>query len=407
MKTSPSLKTLTHVFVFLFVLSGITHAAVIMNSSISVSQNYNDNIFFTKENTVDDLTTIVSPQLSLAHTGKNMNLAIGYRARALFYAENTAQNNLFHALSIDLDFPILNRQIRGVEVKIIEEMSFSPELPGFSFFEGKDQVAIARNNRLPQGGGQGVRLRKTDTFQNQAGISLSYDWTERLNAVAQYTNVITRFSDSQFKDRNAHLSTFGTSYRYPFSPRTSLTNSYRLAVTTGDALNRVIHIVNVELAHQISPTFSATAGIGSAYIKGKQSLQPIFSAGLNKFFQNGEVSVVYKRSVSSGLGVIRGVTRRQRVLGNVGYNLTERTGIYLRGSYSSNKSIAENEINIINYGATTGVSTQFLYWLSGGLSYSYIRQETKGALNTLGKDGKRNLILFELTIAGPPWRIIK
>ncbi|NOY83689.1 MAG: hypothetical protein GXO96_02485 [Nitrospirae bacterium] len=407
MKTSPSLRTLTHIFVLLFTLSGTTHAAVIMNSSISVSQNYNDNIFFTKENTVDDLTTIVSPQLGFAHTGKNINLGLGYRGRALFYAENTDQNNFFHALSIDLDFPILNRQIRGVEVKIIEEMSFSPELPGFSFFEGKDQTAIARNNRLPQGGGQGVRLRKTDTFQNQAGISLSYDWTERLNTVAQYTNVITRFSGSQFKDRNAHLSTFGTSYRYPFSPRTSLTNNYRLAATTGDALNRVIHTVNVELAHQISPTFSATAGVGSAYIKGNQSLQPIFSAGLNKLFQNGEVSVVYKRRVSSGLGVVRGVTRRQRVLGNLSYNLTERTGIYLRGSYASNKSIAENEINIINYGATTGVSTQFLYWLSGGLSYSYIRQETKGALNTLGRDGKRNLILFELTIAGPPWRIIK
>ncbi|MBN4050087.1 hypothetical protein JYT17_00535 [Nitrospira defluvii] len=407
MKTSYRLKTLLSLFVFFLIFSGTTHAAVIMNSSLSVSETYNDNVFFTKQNTEDDFITVVSPTLSFTSTGKNMNLSLGYRGRALFYAENTEQNDFFHALSIDLDFPILNRQIRGVEVKIIEEMSFSPELPGFSFLEGEDKTAVARSKRLPQGGGQGVQLPKTNTFQNQAGISLSYDWTERINTAAQYTNVITRFSGSQFENREAHLSTFAASYRHPFSVRTSLTNAYGLAVTTGDRLNRIIHTVNFELAHQVNPTLSATAGIGSAYIKDEQSPKAVFSAGLNKLFQNGNISVQYRNNIASGLGVVRGVTRRQNVLAQAGYTLTEHTGIFLQGGYSSNKSVLENEIDVISYNASTGISTQFLSWLSGRLNYAYLRQDAKGGLNTLGRDGERNTISIVLTATALPWRIIK
>ncbi|GEM_PF-3595983 len=400
------IKALIKLICFALGLAGTTHAAVIVNSSLSVSESYNDNIFFTDQNKVDDFVTIVSPALSVAYAGKDLTLSIGYRGRAFFYAENTAQNDFFHALSIDLNLPILDRQIRGVTVKIIEDMSFSPELPGFSFIEG-DEAAQARAQRLPQGGGQGVQLRKTDTFQNQAGISLAYDWTERLKTTGQYTNIITRFLDDQFEDREVHLSTFDAAYRYPFSLRTALTNSYRLAVTTGDVADRIIHTLRFQLEHQITSSLSGTAGIGVTYIKDNRTPEPTFSAGLKKFFQKGTLSIQYTRNIASGLGIIRSVTRRQRVVGNADYKLTELTGIYIRGIYASNQSVSENEIDLISYTAATGISTQFLNWLRGSLNYSYMRQDAQGGVATLARDGERNLFSIELTANNLPWRIIK
>lgn len=402
---------LLYSFLFIFVLSGPLQAAIVVDSSLSVSESYDDNIFFENQNEKDDLVSAVSPALSVTYTGKNLNLSIGYRGRALFYAENADENDFFHTLSIDLDLPFLNRQIRGVEVQVIEEMSFSPELPGFSFIGGGDEKARARAQRLPQGAGQGVQLQKTDTFQNQAGLSLSYDWTERFNTTGEYTNVITRFSDNQFEDREVNLSKFDALYRYPFSLSTTLTNTYDLAVTTGNGGEQVIHTLHFLLGHRMSPTFSATAGIGTAYIKNNKSPEPTFSASLEKLFQRGSLVIQYTNNIASGVGVIRRVTRREALVGNANYGLGEYTQVYVQGSYSSTQSLSDSdgidEIDVISYTASAGISTQFLSWLTGRLNYSYLRQDARGNANTFGRGGERNLISVQFTASNPRWRIIK
>ncbi|MFQ5543990.1 MAG: hypothetical protein ACE5FY_06520, partial [Nitrospiria bacterium] len=189
-------------------------------------------------------------------------------------------------------------------MSVIEEMSFSPGLPGFSFGGGENEKDLERREALPQGFGQGVELDRTDTFQNQAGIALSYNWSESLNLSTSYTHVMTRFSGGQFEDRDAHQLSWRGGYLHQVSARTAWTGSYDAAWTTGDGEDRLIHSVGAGVEYRVTKLVTASGDAGTSFIEG-ESAEPTFSGGLSKRYQAGSMSLRYSGRVATGLGVIR------------------------------------------------------------------------------------------------------
>ncbi len=381
------------------------NAAVILDSSFSLSENYNDNIFFSETNQDAGFVSTISPSLKLAYSSKNVSLSMRYTASAQFYSYSSAEDSLFHSLSFDLDIPFLNRRIKGVEVRVIEEMSFSPGLPAVALGGGEDQASLERRRELPQGTGQGIQLGKTDTFQNQAGILLLYDWSTRFTLTSSYINVITRFSGEQFEDRNAHQTKLGGVYRYDLSTRTAWTGSYGAAWTTGDGNDQLIHSLQTGLDHRLSKLVTVRGEVGVSFFEG-ESLEPTFSGEIFKRYQSGNMSLRYSRGVSTGLGVVRSVTRSQSIVGSASRRLSERIDSYLEANYSTNKSVSGNEVDLTILSGEVGMSVLLLEWLSAGFNYSHLRQDSN-SVSVLGGDGERNVVSVTLTAVAPPWRIIK
>lgn len=393
-------------FFFLFVgFCRNGYSAVIFDSSFSVSEDYNDNLFFTATDQEADFTTTLSPFLSISYTSKNIAFTIGYQGAAQLHSNNPNVDGYFQALSIDLDLPILNRQIRGVEVRVTEDVTYSPELPGFTFGGGDKESDSGRSGTIREREGVGVQLNRTDTFENRAGISLSYDWTDHFSTASSYKNVMTRYSGNEFEDRDAHHTTFDAAYRYPFSLRTEGTTRYDVGVTTGDGPDQVIQSLGLGLSFRMTPLTTATAGGGVSFVK-DESPQYTLLTGLSKRFQNGNLSIQYSNEVSSGLGVVRSVTRDEEVTGQLTQVLSENTSSYVRGGYSSTKSLSGNEVDTVSTAAGVGISVRFLEWLEGSLSYDYLKQNSETGTR-LGKDGERNRYLLTLTATGPSWRIMK
>ncbi len=381
------------------------YGAVILNSGFSVSEEYNDNLFFSETDQDAGLVTAVSPSIGISYTSKNFSLSTQYTASALFYSYTPLEDKLYHSLSIDLDIPLLNRQIKGVEVSVIEEMSVSPGLPGISLGGGEGAEAQKRRQNLPQGTGQGVELDRTDTFQNQAGILLLYDYSRYLSLSSSYSHVYTRFSGSQFSDRNAHYTTVGAVYNRSISPRTSWNGLYDTAWTTGDAEDKLIHTLKMGMEYRLTRLVTAKGDAGFSYFE-DESPKPVFSGELSKRFQSGDMSVRYSSRVSTGLGVIRSVTENQSVVGTVNKKFSERMNAYLQVSHSKNKAVSTNEVDVTTFKGDAGFFVQLLEWLNGELVYSYLKQDSQeGSL--LGQDGERNLVTFSLTATSPPWRVLK
>lgn len=391
-------------FVLLFGFCRNGYSAVIFDSSFSISEDYNDNLFFTATDREADFTTTLSPFLSIGYTSKNIAFTIGYQGAAQFHSNNPNVDGYFQALSIDLDLPILNRQIRGVEVRVTEDVTYSPELPGFTFGGGDKESDSGRSGTIREREGVGVQLNRTDTFENRAGISLSYDWTDHFSTASSYKNVITRYSGNEFKDRDAHHTTFDAAYRYPFSQRIEGTTRYDIGVTTGDGPDRFIQSLGLGFSYRMTPFMTATAGGGVSFVK-DESPQYTFATGLLKRFQSGSLSIQYSNAIESGLGVVRSVTRDEAVTGQITQVLSESTSSYIRGGYSSTKSLSGNEVDTVATAAGAGISVRFLDWLEGGLSYDYLKQDAE-TRTTLGRDGERNRYMLTLTATGPSWRLM-
>ncbi len=376
-------------------------ATMILDSSLSLSETYNDNIFFSSTDEKLDLVTTLSPNINFTFTSKSVTLGLGYHGAAQFYEKNSGEDGYFQNLSIDLDFPILNRQIKGVYVRVTEVMTFSPELPGFTFGgDASGEEELRRQNQTPEGIGQGVQLRRVDSFQNHAGISLSYDWTKRLNILTDYTNIVTRYEENTFPDRETHQTNLGGSYRYPISLRKGLNSSYKATLTTGEGKDQLIHGAKMDIDYKFTKVLSGAAGLGVSYLKG-ESFYLTALGSLSRYFRTGTFSLRYSSKVVSGLGVIQSVTRIQSLAATGNKTLGERVSSFLRGTYTENRSVSGIEVNVSTT-VSMGLTFRLLEWLKGSINYGYLKQRARGHI---GGDGERNTFSFALTAIGSSWRI--
>ncbi len=396
-------------------LSLEAQGAVIFRSSLSVSGVYTDNLFFASVDKKPDFTSIVSPAFNLAFSSRDVIFSVGYKGLAQFQSQNPEADGYFQSLSINLDLPVLNRQIRGVKVTVTEDISFSPELPGFSF--GADPAeagktnptqTAGRTNQAGPGGqlSQGVQLARTDTFRNKAGITFEYPWTKRFASAASYTNIITRFSGSAFQDRDIHHVTGGGVYQYPYSGRTTWSGSANVAVASGDvadAKKAIIYNAELGATHKLSRLTTTAGKIGVAFPQGR-SPNFIMSADISRLLKNGALSLRYVNRIATGLGIITSVTRRERIIGNVTQQLGKRSSLYIRAAYASTASLSGNEVSLSSVTAGSGVFVRLLEWLNGSINYSYFKQSSSGML---GRNGERHSVGFTLSAIAPPWRILQ
>jgi len=377
-------------------------AALIFGSSLSLSEAYNDNLFFTEQNRKSDFMTALSPAMSLAYTSRNVGLSVAYQGTAQFHSQNPEADGYFQSLSFNIDLPFLNRQIKGVEVRIEEQASYSPELPAFSFRGETEAERDARFDRVLQQGEGIQRSGRVNTFRNLAGLTLSYDWTPRFDTSVTYRNIIIRYSGDDFEDSETNNASFNARYHDRFSSRTSWNARYGLSAGL-DGESDLLHSLNLGIEHQITHLLSASGSIGTSFVSG-ESPDLNLGAGLSKRYRGGSINLRYSRTAVRGLGVIRGVARRESLLLSAGRTLLERLSGSLQAVYVRNKSLDSNGVNAETYSASAGLSMRLLAWLNGSLSYAYLQQVSEGSL---GEDASRNLVSFTLTAVGPSWRIMK
>ena len=117
-------------------------AFLAVETGLSIQEFLTDNLFFTENNKEEDLGTSISPRLGLRYETKNILLGATYIGTAEFFVNNTSSNSYGQDANFEIDFPGLTRRYKGLEVKLIESFTFTPELRGFSFTRepGEEQI---------------------------------------------------------------------------------------------------------------------------------------------------------------------------------------------------------------------------------------------------------------------------
>lgn len=318
-----------------------------------------------------------------------------YEGSAEFNVRHPEENRYGQTLAIDLRLPFISRQIRGLDLRITESIAYVPELPAFSFGRSGDP--------LPPEANQGIQVGRINTFRNRAGMTLGYGWTPLINTTLSYSQLINRYEGGTREDYVVHEG--GLSGIYDASRRTQWRISYLTSVTYYDEADSVaVHRFDLGNLYRINPTFTTNVGTGIAVTPGGETHWTL-SADIGNSTPSGSVSFQYIRGIGTGGGVTTTATLRQNLTAQVTRVLGRSASASLRFGYGVNDALSGPSLKITTQEIGTGVQTGLLSWLSGGINYSYISQQTEGGVTE--RSIRRNLVMITLTATGFPLRVMQ
>lgn len=430
------------VFVFAVVLPvSNAQADLKFDTSLSVSERYTDNLFFTFANKRDDFGTIITPRATLTFSNKHVKLSGTYAASAQFYVNNDRANTVSHGTNFDIDLPFLNRISKNLEIRVNESFNLTPEQPGFS--ANSSQFNSARGGGVGSGGGnvgagalgagagniggvgslggnslnnQGIfNSRGTTSFQNRARIRVGYNFTPRLEGNVQYANTFR----GGFQESMSHAIRTGLAFGLTDNTKINVRYGLRITEFTGSgntSSNRqapggsgssTSHTLNLGADHQLTPTVSLNGRGGvsvSKTVVGTTRLNFNGSASISKSFSDGEISFRVNQRIGAGGGLAVSTTLNQNVVFTASKTITRYISGFLNFGYSRNRSLAGPAISTDSYQFRGGANVRILEWLSGGVTYSYRNQDSSGQF---GRSAQSNSIFVGLTATADTFTIFK
>lgn len=429
---------------FLFVLPiPNSHAKVVVNSSLSVAEQFTDNLFFTFANKQEDFGTFITPTIRATFSNKDIKIGAAYSASAQFYVNNTRANAVSHGTNFIIDLPFLNRKFHQLEVRVNESFNISPSLPAFSEndsrFNGDGEGAGAGPGGgaggLGGGGGGGgagvgglggngglagnslnnsgiINQRSTGlSYRNRARLLLLYHFNPRWDGRFTYANSFRGGGSLQ----NALTHSIRVGWRYKLSQRTRLNGGYspRLAVFsgggggTGSGGRATSHSLYLGANHKLQPTTRVNvrvAGTVTDTETGVTRLNFTGRASISKAIPGGSVGLRLNQGIGSGGGIAASTTLNQTAVLTASKSITRLIGSFVNFGYSRNRSLSGRIIETDTYQFRGGLSITLLDWLGGGVTYSYRNQDSKGSA---GNTASSNSIFIGLTATADPFVFFK
>lgn len=338
---------------------------------------------------------MVGPQLTLAADGRNWKLSARYTGTAELNLRHPEENQYGQTLAMDLHLPFISEQLRGLDLRITESIAYVPELPAFSFRQSGDP--------LPPEANQGIQVGRTNTFRNHVGITAGYGWTTRLSTALSYSYLVTWYQGGTLENFAVHDGSLSGIYQA--SHQMQWTVSYVTSLTDYKRADSIAtHQLNIGNLYQFSPTFTMNLGTGVAVIP-SGSTQWTASAGMRKLGRFGSVSLQYGRGIGTGGGVTTAATLSQNVTAQAERTLGRSVSASLRIGYGINDTLSGPSLKITTQEVGTGIQMNLLSWLSGGVNYSYMNQQTEGGEDD--RASRRNVVMLTLTAASLPLRIMQ
>jgi hypothetical protein len=386
----------------------VTEAALSLTPSLSVSEQYTDNLLLSQTSKVGDLATVVSPRLSLAYAGRDVVWGGGYQGTAEYYRQRPDENRYSQTATANLRVPWLTHALRGLDLRLAGSFIRTSELQAYSFTQ-----PLGESN-------EGIRVPRVDTRRTRMEVTVDYPWSQRTTAALSSSIQMTRYG--QIADQGSPSGTVqlqastvrdgAIRLRHRWSATTTLTADSGVSVTVFDVPEAgplgsgPDHIRTQRLTagadYSISSTTTLNGSAGVTWVEDDQS-QFTANLGVRRVFATGHGVLQYSRGAGTGGGLSRAVTVSERVIGRLVKNWGERTAGYAQLGWSRSVSTVTASFRTSSYETAAGLDMVLLPWLGGGFSYSYFNQRSQGGTG----DAERHLFTATLTATGSPWRLLR
>ena len=313
-----------------------------LTPSLTVGGRYDDNIFQSADNEVDDYITLISPAVELRYAPRNETLlTLAYQPAFHIFADHDRQNYDSHRINLALESPLSRR----FSLELDDELLITEE-PGDRLREVED-IGDNPDARPDSDQGRGRTLRNTAT------ASLSATLAPRLSLGLLFESLIEDVEDNDELDEYRYLLGAEMAYLTHVARQNRATLTYTANFftfsnncstreqTLGECTRReddgfLVHTVMAGYEHNLSSTLSARVAIGYATttsdrdeVDGNDFI--VGGAGIMKTLRTGQLAFNYERSVTSGGGNADQVVA-DRFIGRIRFRPTPKITTSLSGS---------------------------------------------------------------------------
>ncbi len=425
MKKAAGLLAFSACLAYALTTAGPAHSEVRyeLTPAITLTEEYDDNIYLAPENEESDYMTMASPSITLDMVSERGNLALNYSPTFVWYNKQSDNDTVRHngslsfnrALAEHLDFSFTDSYIRSedplAELELVEEVEgvretrntyqrnsargslsyrFGPRDTltagyGHSWLDNSDPALDDSTVHTPF-------ASITHWFDVQNGMDLSYTYTK-----ADFTT--DEPGREPGDDYTGH--SMGAGYTHRFTEHTSLRAGYDYTTRDfdGDSSDYDVHEPSATLSHAFSPLTSGSLTAGyffQSQDQGEDSSGPSFSGSLTRRLERGSVSVNAQGGWDESYQEAerRGFSKYWGVNGSLGYELRERLTGSLGLSYRRDTQEQEPEDRSWEtWRGNCGLNWSFMKWFSLSLTYTHTERDDDIALN----DYKDNRVMLSIS----------
>jgi hypothetical protein len=362
-------------------------APLTITPTLTVTQEYNDNILLNNDDRRSDFITGFTPGITLNLERATYRLLAGYNFTAEVYwkEENAARNDAFSRHNFDLDGtwrvnPRLTLTLTDV----------------FAFTTDTNLLAA-----------EGVATGRTEAYANTLTGSAAYALTPLtiLRGTASWT--LLRFEEDELQDSDIYR-VDGT-VEHAFTPRVSGTAGYQFGYFDVEREERsTTHTPRVGVIVRATPTITLSLSGGpSIEVREERSTRivPAVTAAYRQRFAFGGAALAYDRYIGTA-GGLGGTTDNQTITGSLEFTRLMR-GLTL--AFTPRYATVESDDDRIDVRGFT-IALQATYrinaWAAAVASYQFFQQRSDTVLlspvgTSLANDVDQNRVFVGLQIGYP------
>jgi len=340
-----------------------------LTPSITIAEEFNDNVFSDNQNKRSDFITQISPGLALAMQQPGFTLTASYAVTGEIYAKESQLN----------DFASSHRFLAGMTYQATPRLGLNVG-NGFTYSQYSNAASVS-----------GVSTGRQTSFSNVLSAGLSFQATQRLTWDVSGAYTIQRFDASDDRDgqprdgagsQDSDTYQIGTGISYAVTPRLDVIGRYDFQFFNIDGEPSTTHTPRVGASYQFSPTLTASIFAGPSFLvsDGDIEVSPAVSASIAKTTSWGVLSAFYDRSFGTA-GGFGGPSDSQTFGGTVAVTK------YLRGLFVSftprytmtkNEGTSESKTDVNALSLTLTASYQLARYVALVATYSFFHQTTSG-----------------------------
>ncbi len=385
---------------------GQTHLE--LTPSLSITEEYDNNIYLSNDNEISDYTTMVSPGLSFSLRSQFTQLELEYAPTFVWYSEESEDSTVRHSGTLTFGHD-LSEHLR-FNLSDTYEQSDDP-------LEDTETVVGARDTRNtyqrnsgsvslrylfgPENsmtfGYRDQRLSNDDDSENDgttknpyATIVYNINRWHQLEIEYGYTTAHFWTDDGTAAEDDYYGNEPRIAYRYNFTPHTTGALEYTLTTRNFNGAEEDYKVNEglVGFEHAFSPAFSISAGIGY-FVQDRTSSNDedgfVYNFSLTKSFERGSIRIGGRGGWDEAVldPDDAGFTRFWSVETSAGYQILESLTTYATGSFRHDKDDDDWVLGSVTYDnhnydlmrGSCGLSWTFLRWFSLSLDYSYSERD--------------------------------
>jgi hypothetical protein len=362
-----------------------TRAPLTITPSVTITEEFNDNIDLDNDNKHWDLITGITPGITVNLETPTYRLTAAYNFTAEWWARNPERNAAFDRQNFTFD------SFYQVSPEVILTLADQ-----FSLNTDTNLIAA---ERVSTGSGGGWSNTITP------GVTWRIDPLMLLRTTGSYT--MQRFDEEEQAESDVFR--FDTMLERVLAPRFSGTAGYQFSYfEIEDEASTTAHTPRIGGIFRATPTITLSVNGGPMFVEqgDKSYITPAVTATYRQAMPFGSVLVFYDRNIGTA-GGLGGTTINSTLGGSLDY-ITLRRGLALTFApqYTIVETHGSDRIDIRSVILPFTATYRFNEWIAAVASYQFFLQQSQSTLRTesgaaLARDADQNRIFVGLQFGYP------